>query len=74
MQLQFSITGQIKSFADSGDAFVINSQFAGLCQYPLHQMIATLTITLNNQAITIRPSQLFDLGITTLIAKLRNRR
>jgi hypothetical protein len=23
-------------------------------------MIATLTITLNNQAITIRPSQLFD--------------
>jgi hypothetical protein len=60
MQLQFSITGQIKSFADSGDAFVINSQFAGLCQYPLHQMIATLTITLNNQAITIRPSQLFD--------------
>jgi hypothetical protein len=60
MQLQFSITGQIKSFADSGEAYVINSQFAGLCQYPLHQMIATLTITLNNQAITIRPSQLFD--------------
>jgi hypothetical protein len=60
MQLQFSITGQIKNFANSGDAYVINSQFAGLCQYPLHQMIATLTITLNNQAITIRPSQLFD--------------
>jgi hypothetical protein len=60
MQLQFSITGQIKNFANSGDAYVINSKFAGLCQYPLHQMIATLTITLNNQAITIRPSQLFD--------------
>jgi hypothetical protein len=60
MQLQFSITGQIKNFADSGEAFVINSNFAGLCQYPLHQMIATLTITLNNQAITIRPYQLFD--------------
>jgi hypothetical protein len=60
MQLQFSITGQIKNFGDSGEAYVINSQFAGLCQYPLHQMIATLTITLNNQAITIRPSQLFD--------------
>jgi hypothetical protein len=60
MQLQFSIRGQIKNFANSGDAYVINSQFAGLCQYPLHQMIATLTITLNNQAITIRPSQLFD--------------
>jgi hypothetical protein len=74
MQLQFSITGQIKNFADSGEAYVINSQFAGLCQYLLHQMIATLTITLNNQAITIRSSQLFDLGITTLIVKLRNRR
>jgi hypothetical protein len=60
MQLQFSITGQIKDFNNSGEAFVINSSFAGLCQYPLHQMIATLTITLNNQAITIRPSQLFD--------------
>jgi hypothetical protein len=36
MQLQFSITGQIKIFADSGDAYVINSSFAGLCQYPLH--------------------------------------
>jgi hypothetical protein len=60
MQLQFSITGQIKNFANSGDAYVINSQFAGLCQYPLHQMIATLTITLNNEAITIRLSQLFD--------------
>jgi hypothetical protein len=60
MQLQFSITGQIKNFANSGDAYVINSKFAELCQYPLHQMIAILTITLNNQAITIRPSQLFD--------------
>jgi hypothetical protein len=60
MQLQFSITGQIKDFASSGNAYVINSQFAGLCQYPLHQIISTLTITLNNQAITIRPSQLFD--------------
>jgi hypothetical protein len=60
MQLQFSITGQIKNYADPGDAFMINRGFAGLCQYPLHQMIATLTITLNNQAITIRSSQLFD--------------
>jgi hypothetical protein len=60
MQLQFSITGQIKNHDTSGDVYVINSNFAGLCQYPLHQMIATLTITLNNQAITIRPSQLFD--------------
>jgi hypothetical protein len=49
-----------QEFCRFWDAFVINSQFAGLCQYPLHQMIATLTITLNNQAITIRPSQLFD--------------
>jgi hypothetical protein len=39
---------------------VINTGFAGLCQYPLHQMIVTLTITLNNQAITTQPSQLFD--------------
>jgi hypothetical protein len=31
MQLQFSITGQIKNFADSGEAYVINSSFAGLC-------------------------------------------
>jgi hypothetical protein len=49
-----------QEFADSGDAYVINSNFAGLCQSPLHQMIATLTIILNHQAITIRPSQLFD--------------
>jgi hypothetical protein len=60
MQLKFSITGQIKNLAGSGEVFVINSNFAGLCQYPLHQMIATLTTTLNTQAITIRPSQLFD--------------
>jgi hypothetical protein len=60
MQFQFNITGQIKNFADSGGVYVINTGFCGLCQYPLHQMIATLTITLNNQAITIRPSQLFD--------------
>jgi hypothetical protein len=60
MQLQFRSTGQIKNHDASGNAYVINSNFAGLCQYPLHQMIATLTITLNNQAITIRPSQVFD--------------
>jgi hypothetical protein len=60
IQLQFSITSQIKNFVDSGETYVINSSFRGFCQYPLHQMIATLTITLNNQAITIRPSQFFD--------------
>jgi hypothetical protein len=60
MQLQFSITGQIENFADSGEVFVINTGFCGLCQYPLHQMIATLTSTFNNQAITIWPSQLLD--------------
>jgi hypothetical protein len=60
MQLQYSITGQLKNFADSGEAFVIITGFCGLCQYPFHQMIATLTITFNNQAMTTRPSQLFD--------------
>jgi hypothetical protein len=75
MQLQFSITGQIKDFANSGDAYVIDSKFAGLCQYPLHQMITTLTITLNNQAITFGlRSCSINLGIITLIAKHRNRR
>jgi hypothetical protein len=60
MQLQFSVTGQIKNWDNSGNVYVINTGFCGLCQYPLHQMIATLTITFNNQAITIRPSQFFD--------------
>jgi hypothetical protein len=60
MQLQFSITGQVNNYADSGNVYVINTGFCGLCQYPLHQMIATLTITFNNQAIKIRPSQFFD--------------
>jgi hypothetical protein len=60
MQIQFNITAIIKNHDTSGNAYVINSNLCGLCQYPLYQMIATLTITLNNQAITIRPSQLFD--------------
>jgi hypothetical protein len=41
-------------------AYVFNTQCAGLCQYPLHQMLATLTITFNNQAVTIQPSQIID--------------
>jgi hypothetical protein len=60
MQVHFIIIGQIKDHDKSGNACVINSNYCSLCQYPLHQMIATLIITLNNQAITIRPSQLID--------------
>jgi hypothetical protein len=37
-------------------AYVINNQYCGLCQYPLHQSIATMTLGLNNNSITIRPS------------------
>jgi hypothetical protein len=40
-------------------AYAFNSQFAGLCQFPLHQIMATLTLGFNNASITIRPSQIF---------------
>jgi hypothetical protein len=60
MTLNFTIQGTIKNFANSGPCYVVNTNFAGLCQFPLHQMISTLTITLNNQAVTIRPSQIID--------------
>jgi hypothetical protein len=33
---------------------------AGFCAYPLHQIVSTLTITFNNHAITIKPSQIID--------------
>jgi hypothetical protein len=37
---------------------IVNTLYAGFCTYPLHQIISTLTITFNNQAITIKPSQI----------------
>jgi hypothetical protein len=58
MSLTFSIQGTLKP--GNQKAYVINTNFCGLCQYPLHQIISTLTITLNNQAVTIRPSQIID--------------
>ncbi|MCS7318275.1 MAG: hypothetical protein NZZ41_08235, partial [Candidatus Dojkabacteria bacterium] len=59
LPLHFLITGQRKTGINS-NINVINSEYAGLCNYPLHQIINTLTITFNNQAITIKPSQIID--------------
>jgi hypothetical protein len=59
LPLQFSITGTA-SLTGNNQCFVVNSSYSGPCQYPLHTIISTLTITFNNQAITIRPSQIFD--------------
>jgi hypothetical protein len=39
---------------------IVNTLYAGFCTYPPHQIISTLTITFNNQAITIKPSQIID--------------
>ncbi|MCS7318163.1 MAG: hypothetical protein NZZ41_07675, partial [Candidatus Dojkabacteria bacterium] len=59
LPLHFTVTGQRKSNVN-WNINVINSEYAGLCNYPLHQIINTLTITLNNQALTIKPSQIID--------------
>jgi hypothetical protein len=39
---------------------IVNTLYASFCTYLLHQIISTLTITFNNQAITIKPSQIID--------------
>jgi hypothetical protein len=55
------MTITIQSTVKNGQtpAYAFNSQFAGLCQYPLHQIMSTLTLGFNNSSITIRPSQIF---------------
>jgi hypothetical protein len=57
LPVQITITGHNTTGVGSN---VVNTLFAGFCTYPLHQIISTLTITFNNQAITIKPSQILD--------------
>lgn len=59
MPLRFTIQAFAKQ-TSLGTFNVINSLYAGLCQYSLHQMIATLTVQFNNQSVAIRPSQIID--------------
>jgi hypothetical protein len=60
LPVEISITGTNTGGGGSPTVNVINTWYAGFCAYPLHQIISTLTITFNNQAITIKPSQIID--------------
>jgi hypothetical protein len=54
-------------------ANIVNTLHAGFCAYPLHQIINTLTINFNNQAITIKPSKVItSCIIIRLIEKFRS--
>jgi hypothetical protein len=59
MTLPMTITIQSTVKNGKSPAYAFNSQFAGLCQFPLHQNMSTLTLGLNNSSITIRPTQIF---------------
>jgi hypothetical protein len=61
MTVPITFTINATSKAQRSPAYVINNQYCGLCQYPLHQSIATMTLGLNNNSITIRPSSSFPL-------------
>jgi ABC-type anion transport system duplicated permease subunit len=67
--LTFPMTITIQSRVKNGQtpAYAFNSQFAGLCQFPLHQIMATLTLGFNNASITIRPLQIFPALLQYLI-------
>jgi hypothetical protein len=58
LTLPMTITIQ-STVKNKSSAYAFNSQFAGLCQYPLHQIMSTLTLGFNKSSITIRPSQIF---------------
>jgi hypothetical protein len=59
--LTLPMTITIQSAVKNGQtpAYAFNSQFAGLCHFPLHQIMSTLNLGFNNSSITIRPSQIF---------------
>jgi hypothetical protein len=59
LTLPMTITFQSTVKNGQTPAYAFNSQFAGLCQFPLHQIMSTLTLGFNNASITIRPSQIF---------------
>jgi hypothetical protein len=59
--LTFTITGtNTTSGSNAVPSYVVNTLYSGLCSYPIHKMLSTLIITINNQAVTIRPSQIID--------------
>jgi hypothetical protein len=53
-----SITATINNGVPQANVF--NTLYAGICQYPLHQIINNLTLQLNNNSITIRPSEIVN--------------
>jgi hypothetical protein len=59
LTLPMTITIQSTVKNGKSPAYAFNSQFAGLCQFTLHQIMSTLTLGFNNSSITIRPSQIF---------------
>jgi hypothetical protein len=59
LTLPLTITINSTCKANNSPCYAFNSQFAGLCQFPLHQIMATLSLGFNNAMITIRPSQIF---------------
>jgi hypothetical protein len=59
--LTFTISGTNNTSGPNAvPSYVVNTLYSGLCSYPIHKMLSTLTITINNQAVTIRPSQIID--------------
>jgi len=66
VRLQVPVTIQINAtlntagFPSVQQANVFNTLYAGFADFPIHKSIATLTLILNNQSTTIRPSQIID--------------
>jgi hypothetical protein len=58
MTFDITITATINNGVQQANVF--NTLYAGICQYPLHQIINNLTLQLNNNSITIRPSEIVN--------------
>jgi hypothetical protein len=56
--MTFVITVNATIKPSVSQANVINTLYSGICQYPLHQCISNLTVQLNNNSVTIRPSEI----------------
>jgi len=54
------INGTLTQTSLVQQANVFNTLYGGFCDFPVHKSIATLTVILNNQSTTIRPSQIMD--------------
>jgi len=58
--VQINGTLNTSSYPQIQQANVYNTLYGGFCDFPIHKSMATLTVTLNNQSTTIRPSQIID--------------